>query len=129
MCRGLTTARSRNTVASPNAACASRMAAATDSRSCPGSSTRRIPRPPPPATALTNSGKPSSSDAATSSSISADGADDPSTGRPASRAAAMARDLSPVRCSTSGGGPTNVMPASAQACARSGFSDRNPYPG
>ena len=29
-----------------------------DSRSCPGSSTRRIPRPPPPATALTNSGKP-----------------------------------------------------------------------
>ena len=77
MCRGLTTARSRNTVASPNAACASRMAAATDSRSCPGSSTRRIPRPPPPATALTNNGKPSSSAAATSSSISADGADGP----------------------------------------------------
>ena len=56
MCRGLTTACSMNTVGSPNADSASRIAASTDPRSAPSSSTLRMPRPPPPATALTNSG-------------------------------------------------------------------------
>ncbi len=62
----------------------------------------------------------------TSSSTDADGADDVRTGRPASRAAAIARDLLPVSSSTSALGPTNVIPASAQAAASSGFSDKNP---
>ena len=61
-----------------------------------------------------------------SSSTEADGADDMSTGRPAARAAAMARDLFPVSSSTPAPGPTNVMPAAAHAAARSGFSDKNP---
>ena len=67
--------------------------------------------------------------ALTSSSTDADGADDVNTGRPAARAAAIARALLPVSSSTSAPGPTNVIPAAAQAAARSGFSDRNPYPG
>ena len=45
------------------------------------------------------------------------------------RDTAMARALFPVSSSTSAPGPTKVMPASAHAAARSGFSDRNPYPG
>ena len=62
----------------------------------------------------------------TSSSTDDDGADDASTGRPASRAAAIARDLFPVSSRTSALGPTKVMPAAAQAAAKSGFSDKNP---
>jgi hypothetical protein len=75
---------------------------------------------------LTNTGKPTSAAAATNSSTSDDGADELSTGRPAARAAATARALFPVSSSTSTLGPTNVMPASRQAAASSGFSDRKP---
>jgi hypothetical protein len=85
-----------------------------------------MPRPPPPETALTNSGNCIDSAAATSSATDADGGDDASTGRPASRAASTARALLPVSLSTSASGPMNVIPASAQAAARFGFSDRNP---
>ena len=51
---------------------------------------------------------------------------DRSTGTPAARAASTARTLLPAISSTRGGGPMKVMPASAQALARSGFSDRKP---
>jgi hypothetical protein len=54
------------------------------------------------------------------------GSTDESTGTPASRAAAMARALLPVRVRTSADGPMKVMPAAAQASASSGFSDRKP---
>ena len=37
--------------------------------------------------------------------------------------------MSPSCSSTSGRGPTNVIPASAHARANCAFSDRNPYPG
>lgn len=67
-----------------------------------------------------------SAEAATSASTSSEGAEDFSTGTPASRAAATARDLFPVRFSTGAGGPMKVMPAPAHAAARSGFSDRKP---
>ena len=67
--------------------------------------------------------------ASTSSSTDAEGADDFSTGSPAARAAAIARDLLPVSSSTSALGPMNLMPAAAHAAASSGFSDRKPYPG
>ncbi len=126
MCLGSRTACSRNTVASPNADSASRIAASMDSRSVLCSGTRRIPRPPPPATALTNTGNPMSSAAATRASTSSDGSDERSTGSPASRAAATALALLPVSSSTSTLGPTNVMPAARQARASSGFSDRKP---
>ena len=104
MWRGLTTACSRNTVGSPNADSASRLAASIDSASAARSATRRMPRPPPPATALTNSGNSMSSAASRSSSTDADGAEDASTGRPAALAAAIARALLPVSSSTCGTG-------------------------
>ena len=126
MCRGRPTACSMNTVGSPKAPSASRIAADTDSRSAAGSSTRRMPRPPPPATALTKTGKPISSAPATSSSRSADGGVDLSVGMPAARAASSARTLLPASSSTSAGGPMKVMPAAAQARASSGFSLRKP---
>ncbi len=56
MCRGSTTACSMNTVGSPNAPSASRMQVSMASRRAPASSTLRMPRPPPPATAFTNNG-------------------------------------------------------------------------
>lgn len=96
------------------------------SRSWEGSATRRMPRPPPPATALTKTGKFIVSEAATSSSTSDDGSDDASTGRPAAFAEAIARALLPVSSRISADGPTKVMPASAHAAARSGFSERKP---
>ena len=126
MCRGWTTACSMKRVASPKADSASRIAASIDSRSSPAWSTRRIPRPPPPATAFTNTGKPTCSAAATSSSTSVEGGDESSTATPAARAAATARDLWPGRGSPAGGGPTNVMPARSHPAASSGFSDRKP---
>ncbi len=58
MCRGRSTACSTNIVGSPKAVSASRIAAARASGSASGVSTRRMPRPPPPATAFTNTGKP-----------------------------------------------------------------------
>src|SRR5918997_1752349 len=123
-CRGSTTACSRNTAGSPKADSASRIAASIDSRSVALVCTRRMPRPPPPAIALTNTGKPTSSAAATSSSMSVEGGDDSSTGTPASRAAATARDLLPVSSSTRAGGPTKVIPARSHARASVGFPDR-----
>jgi hypothetical protein len=66
---------------------------------------------------LTNNGNSISADAATNSSTEDDGADDVSTGKPASRAAATARDLLPVSASTLALGPTNVMPFFAHSAA------------
>ena len=51
------------------------------------------------------------------------------TGSPDALAAAIALALLPASSRMSAGGPTKVIPARAQPSARSGFSDRNPYPG
>ena len=126
MCRGRPTACSMNTVGSPKAPSASRIAAFNDSGSAAGVSTRRMPRPPPPATALTKTGNPISSAPATKSSTSEEGGVDFRVGMPASLAAASARTLLPANCKTSAGGPMNVIPAASQARARSGFSLRKP---
>ena len=56
MWRGSTTACSMKTVGSPKAPSASRMQVSMASRRSARSSTRRMPRPPPPATAFTKSG-------------------------------------------------------------------------
>ncbi len=126
MWRGSTTACSTKTVGSPNAPSASRMHVSIASRRSFGSSTRRIPRPPPPATALTNSGKGISWLFSISSSASVPGSTLRRVGTPAALAAAIARALLPVSVSTSLVGPTNVMPALAHASASAGFSERNP---
>jgi hypothetical protein len=41
----------------------------------------------------------------------------------------FARALSPIASIADAGGPTNTIPAAAQARANSAFSDKNPYPG
>ena len=105
MCRGSTTACSTNTVGSPNAPSASRMQVSTASRSCSGASTRRMPRPPPPATALTKSGYGSALAASTITSASSLGGTEARVGTPASLAAAIARALLPVRREHVGGRP------------------------
>ncbi|WP_324278626.1 hypothetical protein [Blastococcus brunescens] len=75
---------------------------------------------------MTNNGKGNDSAAASRATRSALGSLDTSTGRPASRAAVIARDLLPVSSSTFAGGPTKVIPARTHASANSGFSDRKP---
>ena len=119
-------ASSRKTVESPNALPASRWAASTASVRSAGRSTRRIPRPPPPEEAFTNSGKPIWAAWASASAGRSTGGDWRSTGSPACSAACRARILLPVSLSTAALGPTNVTPAEAQASARSGLSDRKP---
>jgi hypothetical protein len=37
--------------------------------------------------------------------------------------------LLPICCITAGGGPTKVNPSAAQISAKSGSSERKPYPG
>ena len=73
----------------------------------------RIPLPPPPAAALTSTGKPASSPRGT-------------TGTPAATAISRAASLRPILSITSAGGPTKLMPAATTARANSARSDRNP---
>ena len=76
--------------------------------------TTRMPRPPPPAAALTISGKPSSP-----------GSPDSTTGSglPRSR---FASSLSPAARIAAGEGPTKTIPAAPTASAKSLFSARKP---
>ena len=121
MWRGLTTACSRNTVASPNADSASRMAASIGVAQVLGS---LDPAHAAPAAARDRLDEDREADVVGRRDQRVDvggrarWSAAPAT--PASRAAAIARALLPVRCSTSAGGPTNVMPASAQACGEIG---------
>ena len=116
MWRGRSIQRSIITRSSPNAALASRFAAAVASSSSSAERTTRIPLPPPPASALTTTGKLCSSPEGT-------------IGTPAAVAASLARCLSPISSIASGGGPIQVSPASITARAKPAFSLRNPYPG
>jgi len=84
-----------------------------------------MPRPPPPAAALSISGRPmpdKSGVTAASSGTSRPG----TTGTPASLAARRAASLLPNASWASGGGPIQISPASRTARAKAAFSDRNP---
>ena len=129
MCLGRITACSKNIRPSPKAVSASRMAASRASRNASGLSTRRIPRPPPPATALAKIGKPIPSAAARRASISVVASLEANTGTPAAIAYSFAVTLLPAISNTDAGGPMKTIPSSSQARAKSGFSLRNPYPG
>ena len=89
-------------------------------------STLRIPRPPPPATAFTNSGKPISPASAISFATSSDDSVEARTGTPARMAAAFAFTLSPANSRTSGDGPTNAIPFSLACLPSSAFSLKKP---
>ena len=90
-----------------------------------------MPRPPPPAEALTNNGNP----IAPADRVSSSSATPPATttlgktGTPAADTVSLARTLWPMTRIDSGVGPTQTRPARAHASGSSGFSERNPYPG
>jgi hypothetical protein len=115
--RAPATYRSQKTVPSPNAEAASRRAAAIAASSSFLLSTIRMPRPPPPADALTSTGN-----AVTSAGSVHDG----SVCTPASASSAFASSLLPMAAIAFGGGPTQTSPASITACAKAGFSERKP---
>ena len=85
-----------------------------------------MPRPPPPETAFTNSGKPISAPQPTASSAADSAGDCASTGTPAASAAPRAATFEAASSSTSGVGPTKVSEDSPQARASAALSDRNP---
>ena len=80
--------------------------------------TRRIPRPPPPAEALTSSGNPR--EAASSTGHQGN------EGTPRSPTSLRAASLSPIAAMQTEGGPTQVNPEAATAPANAAFSDKNP---
>ena len=77
-----------------------------------------MPRPPPPADALTSTGR--------SASVTAAGSSSGRTGTPAAAMSFLASTLEPIAAIAAGGGPIQVSPASSTACANAAFSDRNP---
>ena len=88
----------------------------------------RIPLPPPPADAFTNSGYPTPSaiSASFTSSMSPLSSAPGTSGTPAVSAIRLASTLRAIERIDVGVGPTHVRPAAATASANSAFSDRNP---
>ena len=117
MWRPCSTYFSTSIVSSPNADSASRLAAATASSYSAAERTMRIPLPPPPAAAFTNTG-PCQFLAASSPRGT--------TGTPAATAISRAASLRPIWSITSADGPTNVIPAASTARANAARSERKP---
>ncbi len=126
MWRGSRTYRSRNTVPSPKAASASRRALATASRRLTGPPTVRMPRPPPPADALTSRGQPSASTSSSPGSSSPSTVTEGSVGTPAARISSFDPTLDPMASMAAGGGPIQWNPAPTTTRAKSPDSDRKP---
>ena len=94
------------------------------------SRTTRIPLPPPPIAALMMIGSPFvSTNALTSAKSVSDSSVPGTTGTFASIAAMRAVVLSAKVRRLSTVGPTNLIPSRSHALAKSGFSERKPYPG
>ena len=86
-----------------------------------------MPMPPPPADALTITGKPMSRAAATACSGSPTGSEVPrETGTPADATRLRARILSPMASIASGDGPTQTSPASRTRRAKPGILREEP---
>ena len=78
----------------------------------------RIPRPPPPADAFTNDGRPMSA----SDSTVLSGA----TGTPCERINCLAWIFEPMAAMADAGGPIHTSPAFTTCWANAAFSDRKP---
>ncbi len=118
---------SRNTAELPNARSASPCASSSNDASSDSFFTTRMPRPPPPKAALMINGNPISFASFNAWARSLTGSSVPGrTGTLIRIATARAAVLSPIMSSSSGRGPTKVMPSRAQARANAGFSLRNP---
>ena len=121
---------SRYTRSPPNAARASACASAYAVSTSAAERATRMPRPPPPFSALNSTGKPTSAATRRASAASARTPSLPGiTASPAARIAAFALVLLDISAVTCGGGPMNVTPCCAHSVASSGFSDRKPQPG
>ncbi|CAB4713065.1 unannotated protein [freshwater metagenome] len=103
---------------SPNAEAASAEAMSISAARSANVRTIRMPRPPPPADALTSSGRSASVALSTVRLVS--------TGTPAAAISDFDSTLEPIRTIESGAGPTQVSPASITAWAKSAFSERKP---
>ena len=127
MWRPSLTRRSSISVPSPKAEVASRRAPAIACSSSEAAWTSRMPRPPPPATALTSSGQPSAWASRASAASPWSSPRYPGTqGTPTASMRRFAPALSPIAVMAAAGGPMNTRPALAQACAKSARSDRKP---
>ena len=128
-CRAPVTRRSRNTTPLPNARAASSLVRAYASESSSAERTTRMPRPPPPAVALSINGYPIRSAAASAASSDSTaprlhGA----TGTPTSSAISFEPILSPSLRIASALGPMNVTPIRSHSSANAGSSATNPQP-
>ncbi len=86
--------------------------------------------PPPPAAALSITGKPMRSASLATAASSRTGSRVPgTTGTPAATASRRAEVFSPMSAIVSLRGPMKAIPSCSQARAKSGFSARKPYPG
>ncbi len=129
-CRGFSRYFSTKHSPRPKAARASRVA---DSN-CSGISSivcaTLRPRPPPPWAAFIATGTPCCFANSTISSAEVTGSAEPGAkGAPTLWAIWRAETLSPSKRIAAGGGPIQIKPASITICAKSAFSERNPYPG
>ena len=89
-----------------------------------------MPRPPPPAVALTITGYPISfANLSALSSVSVGPSLPGRIGTPAFFITRRARALSPIKRITCGSGPMNLMWQASQTSARYALSERKPYPG
>jgi hypothetical protein len=87
----------------------------------------RMPRPPPPAEALTITGKPTCRAHSTASASDAMMPSDPGNiGTPACFMAARAFSFSPISRVTSGRGPMNLISLISQTSAKFAFSASSP---
>ncbi len=87
----------------------------------------RMPLPPPPADALTMTGRPMSFATTSASSASAMIPSEPGvTGTPAAVIVALAAALSPISSMLSGDGPMNFIPCSRHRRLNSARSARKP---
>ena len=129
-CRAFSMHDSRKTPPLPKAFVASSRAEGDEPSSCSGCRTLRMPRPPPPADALTMSGKPTSSPNFTIAS-----SDTPvrsrhvASGTPASSASSLEAILSPSARIAAELGPRKVMPSSSSRATKAASSDAKPQPG
>ncbi len=84
-----------------------------------------MPRPPPPAEALTSNGQPIAFSSASSGSASPT-VREGSVGTPASRMSSFAPIFEPIASIAEAGGPTHASPAAVTSSAKAADSDRNP---
>ena len=86
-----------------------------------------MPRPPPPATALSSAGRPQARTASITAAGSVRPAVSPGTvGMPSFAASRLAEALPPRRSMVSAVGPTKHSPAASTARTNSGFSETKP---